>query len=42
VAFDKIFGYGGSGHVDIFNGETLSDSSSWYASQQIKLWIVPT
>lgn len=42
VAFDKIFGYGGSGHVDIFNGEQLSDSSSWYASQQVKLWIIPT
>lgn len=42
VAFDKIFGYGGSGHVDVFNGEQLSDSGSWYQCAQIKLWIIPT
>lgn len=42
VAFDKIFGYGGTGHVDIFNGETLSDSSSWYQCQQVKLWFIAT
>jgi len=42
VAFDKIFGYSGTGHVDIFNGETLSDASSWYGCAQVKLWIVPT
>ena len=42
VAFDKIFGYSGTGHVDIFDGETLSDASEWYPSQRLRLWyIVP-
>ena len=40
VAFDKIFGYSGTGHVDLFNGEQLSDSSSWYDCQALKLWFV--
>jgi hypothetical protein len=40
VAFEKIYGYSGSGHVDIFNGETLSDSDMWYPSKRIKLWYV--
>ncbi|MBX3155325.1 MAG: DUF4157 domain-containing protein [Deltaproteobacteria bacterium] len=40
VAFDKIFGYGGTGHVDLFDGETLSDSSTWYPSQRIMLWYI--
>jgi hypothetical protein len=38
-AFDKIFTYGGTGHVDLFNGEQLSDGS-WYACQKLKLWYI--
>lgn len=37
VAFDKIFGYSGTGHVDVFNGKQLSDGS-WYPSQALKVW----
>jgi hypothetical protein len=40
VAFDKIFGYSGTGHVDIFNGERLSDAPNWYACQQVKVWYI--
>jgi hypothetical protein len=40
VAFDKIFTYSGTGHMDIFDGEKLSDSSMWYPSQSIKVWYV--
>ncbi len=40
VAFDKIFGYSGTGHVDIFDGEKLSDASDWYPSRALKLWFV--
>ena len=40
VAFDKIFSYGGTGHVDLFNGEQLSDAGSWYACQHLMLWYV--
>jgi hypothetical protein len=40
VAFDKIFGYGGTGHVDIFDGTRLSDAPAWYPSQQIQVWYV--
>jgi hypothetical protein len=40
VAFDKIFTYSGTGHMDLFAGETLSDSSSWYESQRIELWYI--
>lgn len=40
VAFDKIFGYSGTGHVDIFNGLQLSDASDWYPSQALKLWFI--
>ncbi len=40
VAFDKIFSYGGTGHVDLFNGEALSDSGTWYPSQHIMLWYI--
>jgi len=39
VAFDKIFGYGGSGHVDLFDGQKLSDGS-WYPSEKIRIWYV--
>lgn len=40
VAFDKIFSYAGTGHVDIFSGMQLSDAPSWYPCQAIKLWFV--
>lgn len=40
VAFEKIFGYGGTGHVDLFNGLNLSDASDWYPSQKLHLWYV--
>lgn len=40
VAFDKIFGYGGTGHVDLFDGEKLSDSASWYPCNRLHLWYV--
>ncbi len=40
VFFDKIFGYSGTGHVDIFDGEKLSDAPSWYPSQRIRVWYV--
>jgi len=39
VAFDKIFGYTGTGHVDIFDGEQLSDGS-WYECRSLMLWFV--
>ncbi len=38
VAFDKIFGYSGTGHVDIFNGEQLSAASDWYPCRKLKVW----
>jgi hypothetical protein len=40
AAFDKIFGYGGTGHIDLFDGETLSDAAGWYACQRLRLWFV--
>lgn len=40
VAFDKIFSYSGSGHVDLFDGKQLSDANEWYPSQAIRLWYV--
>ncbi|MBX2799419.1 MAG: hypothetical protein KTR31_17215 [Myxococcales bacterium] len=40
VAFDKIFGYSGTGHVDLFDGVDLSDTTDWYPSQRIMLWYV--
>ncbi|HAN31665.1 MAG TPA: hypothetical protein DCQ06_08725 [Myxococcales bacterium] len=40
VAFDKIFSYSGTGHVDIFNGMSLSAASSWYACKKLKVWYV--
>ncbi len=38
VAFNKIFGYSGTGHVDMFDGEKLSDAYNWYPSRQVKIW----
>ena len=40
VFFDKIFGYSGSGHVDLFDGTTLSAATHWYPSQALKVWYV--
>ena len=40
VAFETIFGYGGTGHVDVFDGATLSDSNTWYACHRLRLWYV--
>ncbi len=40
VAFDKIFGYGGTGHVDVFDGKTLSDAAHWYPCQNLKVWYI--
>ena len=40
VAFDKIFSYSGTGHVDLFDGEGLSDSGTWYPSQRLMLWYI--
>ncbi len=39
VGMERIFGYGGTGHVDIFDGETLSDGS-WYPCKRLHLWYV--
>jgi hypothetical protein len=38
VAFETIFGYSGTGHVDIFSGETLSDAPNWYPCKRLHLW----
>jgi hypothetical protein len=41
VAFEKLLtGYTGTGHMDLFDGEKLSDSSSWYPSAKLHLWFV--
>jgi len=40
VAFDKIFTFAGTGHVDLFDGMKLSDADTWYPSQALKLWYV--
>ncbi|MCO4761168.1 MAG: peptidoglycan-binding protein [Myxococcales bacterium] len=40
VAFNKIFGYSGTGHVDVFDGMNLSDADSWYPCKQLKVWYI--
>lgn len=40
VAFETIFGYGGTGHVDLFNGEGLSDAPNWYPCKRLHLWYI--
>jgi hypothetical protein len=41
VAFDKLLtGYTGTGHVDLFNGEQLSDANMWYPCQKLRLWYI--
>lgn len=40
VAFEKIFSYSGTGHVDLFDGMKLSDAPDWYPSMRVHLWIV--
>ena len=43
VVFEKIFSYDGTGHVDLFDGETLSASTTWYSCTRLHLWylVVP-
>ena len=38
VAFETIFGYGGTGHVDLHDGESLSDAPNWYPCKRLHLW----
>ncbi|MSP92442.1 MAG: hypothetical protein EXR79_11695 [Myxococcales bacterium] len=38
VAFDKIFGFSGTGHVDIFDGLKLSDAPDFYPCESLKVW----
>lgn len=40
VAFDKIFGFSGTGHVDVFDGTHLSDAPNWYPSESLKVWYI--
>ena len=41
VAFEKLLtGYTGSGHMDVFDGMSLSDSEMWYPCQRLHLWYV--
>lgn len=40
VAFEKIFGYSGTGHMDLFDGLKLSDAPDWYPSMRLHLWYV--
>ena len=40
VGFEKIFGFSGTGHIDLFDGETLSDSASWYPCKRLRLWYI--
>ncbi len=41
VAFEKLLtGYEGTGHVDLFDGEKLSDAPQWYPCEQLHLWYV--
>lgn len=40
VAFDKIFGFSGTGHVDVFDGTKLSDAPNWYPCESLKVWYI--
>lgn len=40
AGFDKIFGFGGTGHVDLFDGENLSDAPNWYPCEKLRLWYI--
>jgi Type VI secretion system (T6SS), amidase effector protein 4 len=40
VAFEKIFTYQGTGHIDLYDGLRLSDSRTWYPCQRVRLWIL--
>jgi len=40
IAFEKIFSYEGTGHVDLFDGLRLSDARSWYPCQRLRVWFV--
>lgn len=42
VAFEKIFTYDGTGHVDLYDGLRLSDARTWYTCQRLRVWqLVP-
>ena len=38
VAFEKIFTYDGTGHVDLYDGLRLSDARTWYTCQRYRIW----
>jgi hypothetical protein len=40
VAFDKIFGFSGTGHVDVFDGTKLSDAPHWYPCESLMVWYI--
>jgi hypothetical protein len=40
VALERVFDYDGTGHVDLFDGETLSDSNAWYPAARLHVWYV--
>lgn len=40
VAFEKIFSYEGTGHIDLYDGMRLSDARTWYPCQRVRLWII--
>ena len=41
VVFEKLLtGYSGTGHTDLFDGESLSDAPRWYPCQRLKIWYV--
>lgn len=42
VAFERVFDYDGTGHVDLFDGEALSDASTWFPAARLHVWYVVT
>ncbi len=40
VAFEKIFTFSGTGHVDLYDGLRLSDAQEWYPCRRVHLWYV--
>ncbi len=39
VCFEKIFGYSGTGHVDVFNKTLLSDAPGWDPCKKLRFWL---